>query len=81
MVHGKTMKEELAARDPYTDTNIIKTVKEPLLPTGGIVILKGNLCPDGAVIKVSACMKNICCSIAVRPWCSTASRNITSDRR
>lgn len=51
---GKTMREELAARDPYTDTNIIKTVKEPLLPDGGIVILKGNLCPDGAVIKVSA---------------------------
>lgn len=51
---GKTLKEELAARDPYVDRNIIKTVAEPLLPTGGIVILKGNLCPDGAVIKVSA---------------------------
>lgn len=51
---GKSLKEELAARDPYVDTNIIKTVKDPLQPTGGIVILKGNLCPDGAVIKVSA---------------------------
>ncbi len=51
---GKTLKEELKARDPYTDTNIIKTVKEPLLNDGGIVILHGNLCPDGAVIKVSA---------------------------
>lgn len=51
---GKTLAEELAARDPYVDNNIVKTVKEPLMPTGGIVILKGNLCPDGAVIKVSA---------------------------
>ena len=51
---GKTLAEELAARDPYVDRNIIRTVKEPLLNTGGIVILRGNLCPDGAVIKVSA---------------------------
>jgi L-arabonate dehydrase len=51
---GKTLKEELAARDPYTDPKIIRTVKDPLLASGGIVILRGNLCPDGAVIKVSA---------------------------
>ncbi|MDE1151620.1 MAG: dihydroxy-acid dehydratase [Micavibrio sp.] len=51
---GKTMTEELGARDPYTDTNVIRTVKVPLLNDGGIVILHGNLCPDGAVIKVSA---------------------------
>lgn len=51
---GKTLAQELAARDPYVDRKIIRTVKEPLLPTGGIVILRGNLCPDGAVIKVSA---------------------------
>jgi dihydroxy-acid dehydratase len=51
---GKTLAQELSARDAYVDRKIIRTVKEPLLPTGGIVILKGNLCPDGAVIKVSA---------------------------
>jgi L-arabonate dehydrase len=51
---GKTLAEELSARDPWVDRNVIRTVSEPLMPTGGIVILRGNLCPDGAVIKVSA---------------------------
>lgn len=51
---GKTLAEELGARDPYVDSNVVRPVKDPLLPTGGIVVLKGNLCPDGAVIKVSA---------------------------
>jgi dihydroxy-acid dehydratase len=51
---GRKLKQELADRDPYVDRNVIKTVTEPLLGAGGIVILHGNLCPEGAVIKVSA---------------------------
>ncbi|HWR40251.1 MAG TPA: dihydroxy-acid dehydratase [Patescibacteria group bacterium] len=33
---------------------VIKTVEAPYRPTGGIAILKGNLAPDGAVVKESA---------------------------
>ncbi len=34
--------------------DVIRTVDNPYRPTGGIAILKGNLCPDYAVIKASA---------------------------
>ena len=34
--------------------DVIKTVDAPYRPTGGIAILKGNLCPDYAVVKASA---------------------------
>jgi dihydroxy-acid dehydratase len=32
---------------------VVRTVAEPLKPTGGLVILKGNLAPDGCVMKVA----------------------------
>ncbi|SMC41765.1 dihydroxy-acid dehydratase [Sporomusa malonica] len=35
-------------------TDVIKTVEQPYRRTGGIAILKGNLAPDGAVVKESA---------------------------
>jgi len=37
-----------------TRADVIKTVEEPYRKTGGIAILKGNLAPDGAVVKESA---------------------------
>src|SRR5256885_7278788 len=47
---GKTLEEELMnCRDP--DGEVIKHV--PIMKTGGIVVLKGNLAPDGALIKVA----------------------------
>src|SRR5882724_11664347 len=47
---GKTLEEELMnCRDP--DGEVIK--HEPIMNTGGIVVLKGNLAPDGALIKVA----------------------------
>ena len=36
------------------DTNIIHTVDEPLSPVGGICVLRGNFCEDGAIVKRSA---------------------------
>ena len=36
------------------DTNIIHTVEEPLSPVGGICVLRGNFCEDGAIVKRSA---------------------------
>jgi len=47
---GATLEEALAAA-PDPDGEVIR--REPILPTGGIVVLKGNLCPEGALIKVA----------------------------
>ncbi|MBQ9743844.1 MAG: dihydroxy-acid dehydratase [Clostridia bacterium] len=50
---GKTMAENIA--DAYNrDTNTIRTIENPYSKTGGIAVLKGNLAPDGCVVKRSA---------------------------
>ncbi|MDB5478771.1 MAG: araC [Alphaproteobacteria bacterium] len=51
---GLKLSDELAKYDDYTDPKIIRPINEALQPEGGVVVLKGNLAPDGAVIKVSA---------------------------
>ena len=52
-VTGKTLGENIAAavnRDP----SVIRPVEQPYSKTGGIAVLKGNLAPDGCVVKRSA---------------------------
>ena len=50
---GKTLGENIA--DAYNrDTEVIRTAKNPYSKTGGIAVLKGNLAPDGCVVKRSA---------------------------
>ncbi len=50
---GKTMKENIAnARN--LDTDVIRDIENPYSKTGGIAVLKGNLAPDGCVVKRSA---------------------------
>jgi L-arabonate dehydrase len=39
---------------PCWNRDVIRTFKEPFKPQGGIAVLRGNLAPDGAVIKLSA---------------------------
>lgn len=46
--------EERYKNAAILDSSVIKTTKEPYRKTGGIAILKGNLAPDGCVIKASA---------------------------
>ena len=50
---GKTMKENIADAKNL-DTEVIRTVENPYSKTGGIAVLKGNLAPDGCVVKRSA---------------------------
>jgi dihydroxy-acid dehydratase len=38
---------------PKPDGVVIRPHHEPLHPTGGVVVLKGSLCPDGALIKIA----------------------------
>ncbi|MCI0841038.1 MAG: dihydroxy-acid dehydratase [Chloroflexi bacterium] len=52
-VTGKTIAENLEAFDMQPDSRVIYPATSPRSATGGLVILKGNLAPDGAVIKVS----------------------------
>ena len=53
-VTGKTLAENLEAVDAGADQRIVHSVESPLAPTGGLVILRGNVAPDGAVVKVAA---------------------------
>ena len=54
-VDGRTLSELLEGVDPPSDwQQIIHTVDKPLGAKGALVILKGSLAPDGAVIKTSA---------------------------
>jgi dihydroxy-acid dehydratase len=49
---GRTLKEALAAA-PGQDGKVVRSTRDPIHPTGGVVVLKGNLCPDGALIKIA----------------------------
>ena len=50
---GKTVAENIAGHE-IKDTEVIRTVEDPYSKTGGIAVLKGNLAPDGCVVKRSA---------------------------
>src|SRR5688572_33064193 len=47
---GRSLEEELKGH-PGADGSVVR--KEPIMKTGGLVVLKGNLAPDGALIKVA----------------------------
>ncbi|MBR2019066.1 MAG: dihydroxy-acid dehydratase [Clostridia bacterium] len=50
---GKTLGENIEAAQNLDDT-VIRTVENPYSKTGGIAVLRGNLAPDGCVVKRSA---------------------------
>ncbi|WP_421760879.1 IlvD/Edd family dehydratase [Devosia sp.] len=52
-VNGKTLGENILNAPNYNE-NVIRTLDNPLTAEGGIAVLRGNLAPDGAVIKPSA---------------------------
>ena len=52
-VTGRTLREEAAAAKEAPKQEVVRTVDKPLKPTGGLVILKGNLAPEGCVVKVA----------------------------
>lgn len=45
---------QLLEQAKVKDRNVIRSVKEPYSPIGGLAILRGNLAPDGAVVKRAA---------------------------
>ena len=58
-ITGKTLGEDIAEAIIHND-DVIRTPKNPLQPDGGTAILRGNLCPNGAVIKHAAATKELC---------------------
>ncbi len=51
--NGKTIWDNVKDAENY-NTDVIFPLKTPFKPNGGIAVLRGNLCPDGVVIKPSA---------------------------
>ncbi|WP_139997533.1 dihydroxy-acid dehydratase [Paenibacillus paridis] len=57
-VTGKTLAENLQEAQPLTENQqVIRPFEQPLKPTGPLVVLRGNLAPDGAVAKMSGLKK------------------------
>jgi dihydroxy-acid dehydratase len=48
---GRTIAEESATATEAPGQEVVRTVEKPLKPTGGLMILKGNLAPEGCVVK------------------------------
>src|SRR5215213_1830524 len=59
-VSGRTIAENLAdVKLPDSAQEVVRTLDRPLSATGGLAILRGNLAPDGAVVKVAGVQKLI----------------------
>ncbi len=52
-VTGRTIGEEAKTAQEKPDQQVLRTLSKPIKPTGGMVILKGNLAPEGCVVKVA----------------------------
>ncbi|MEW6637877.1 MAG: dihydroxy-acid dehydratase, partial [Actinomycetota bacterium] len=52
-VTGRTLAEEVEGAEETEGQDVVTSVESPLRQTGGLVILKGNLAPEGCVVKVA----------------------------
>ena len=52
-VSGKTIAENLEGVSLPKDQDVVYPVSNPIHPSGGVVGLKGNLCPEGAIVKIA----------------------------
>jgi dihydroxy-acid dehydratase len=57
-VTGKSLGENIAGAAVYND-DVIRTTANPIYAEGALAVLKGNLAPDGCVIKPSACAPHL----------------------
>src|SRR5436305_4546336 len=77
-ITGRTIEEEYREAN-VPDGEVIYSTRAPIMPDGGVAVLKGNLCPDGAVIKIAG-LKNLVFEGTVRvledeEQCVDAARN------
>jgi len=52
-VSGKNIAEEAEGASETTAQEVVRPLSRPIKPTGGLVILKGNLAPEGCVVKMA----------------------------
>jgi dihydroxy-acid dehydratase len=52
-VSGRTIGEEAADAEETAGQEVVRPLDEPLKATGGLVILRGNLAPEGCVVKMA----------------------------
>lgn len=57
-VNGRTLGENIDSAEVY-DADVIRPVSNPIYAEGALAVLKGNLAPDGVVIKPSACAPHL----------------------
>ena len=53
-VTGRTLDDEVADANETPGQEVVTSLERQLAPEGGLVVLKGNLAPEGAVVKVTA---------------------------
>jgi dihydroxy-acid dehydratase len=52
-VSGRTIGEEAAAAEETPGQRVVRPLDQPLSETGGLVVLRGNLAPEGCVVKMA----------------------------
>ena len=52
-VTGKTIGEEAGAARETAGQKVVRPIADPISPNGGLVILRGNLAPEGCVVKIA----------------------------
>ena len=69
---GRTFAEEATDAKETPGQEVVRPLTNPIKTTGGLVILKGNLAPEGCVIKVAGYRTQA--AIAVRRACSNVKK-------
>jgi dihydroxy-acid dehydratase len=52
-VTGRSLAEEITQAEAFPGQQVVKTIADPVKNRGGLMILRGNLAPDGCVLKVA----------------------------
>jgi dihydroxy-acid dehydratase len=52
-VTGRTLAENLKSVKWNADQDVVRPADKPIMPTGGVIGLRGNLAPEGAIVKVA----------------------------
>jgi len=58
-VTGRTLAEEVSDAKEQPGQEVVKTVEAPIKKKGGLLILRGNLAPDGCVLKIAGMEKTL----------------------
>lgn len=58
-INGKTLRENMDNFTAASNRNVIRELIRPFHPEGGVAILKGNLAPDGCVVKPAAILAHL----------------------